>query len=168
MNHEWQRKAVTGARHDWAAVYADHADTLWRVMYAFTAGQRQVAEDAISEAFARGIANDAAIDQPLAWLITTARRLATSQMRHPAILQEKQEHRTDALEHAATLDLLLNALRSLSPNQRLSVVLRYYFELSVAEAAELTGMAEPTVRVHAFRGRERLRKLLDEEELRHV
>lgn len=62
------------------------------------------------------------------------------------------------------LEGLIGALRTLSPNQRAAIVLRHVLDLEVAEVAKRMGTAPPTVRVHLFRARKRLRELLGAEE----
>lgn len=58
---------------------------------------------------------------------------------------------------------LLVALRRLSPAQRAAVYLHYQADRPVAEVATLLGMSVAAVKVHLFRGRQRLRSLLQED-----
>ncbi|MEO8291783.1 MAG: hypothetical protein ABI635_01480 [Actinomycetota bacterium] len=39
--------------HDFDAIYQEHGAQLWRTMYAFAGGRRDVADEATAEAFAR-------------------------------------------------------------------------------------------------------------------
>jgi RNA polymerase sigma-70 factor (ECF subfamily) len=56
---------------------------------------------------------------------------------------------------------LIAALRRLSPNQRLAVVLHDYADRSTHEVAETLGCSRATVHVHLSQGRRRLRNLLE-------
>jgi RNA polymerase sigma factor (sigma-70 family) len=68
------------------------------------------------------------------------------------------------LASAALPDVdLARAVESLSPQQRACVVLYYFEDRSVPEITDLLEIAEPTVRVHLHRARQRLFDLLTEE-----
>jgi RNA polymerase sigma factor (sigma-70 family) len=55
-------------------------------------------------------------------------------------------------------------MRHLSPGQRAAVFLHYQADLPVRAIARITGSSPATVKVQLHRGRERLRKLLSEED----
>jgi RNA polymerase sigma-70 factor (ECF subfamily) len=57
---------------------------------------------------------------------------------------------------------LLTALRQLSPNQRVAVVLHDYADRPTGEVADVLGCSRATVYVHLSRGRRRLLKLLED------
>jgi RNA polymerase sigma-70 factor (ECF subfamily) len=61
-------------------------------------------------------------------------------------------------------DELLVALRGLTAQQRVVIVLHYYVDCSVREIGRRTGMNPLAVRSHLSRGRQRLRQLLGEGE----
>jgi RNA polymerase sigma-70 factor (ECF subfamily) len=56
---------------------------------------------------------------------------------------------------------LLSALRQLSPNQRLAVVLHDYADRPTSEIADTMGCSRATVHVHLSQGRRRLRQQLE-------
>jgi RNA polymerase sigma-70 factor, ECF subfamily len=64
---------------------------------------------------------------------------------------------------AGLLDLRL-ALDSLPQRQRVAVVLFYLADLSVKEVAAAMGVSEGSVNKHLHRGRETLRRLLEEDQ----
>jgi len=72
--------------------------------------------------------------------------------------------RMDAETNEAYL-LASDCVRRLSRVQREAFVLRYFEELSYAEAAEVLGVPEGTVRARAFEARKHLREMLKEYEL---
>jgi RNA polymerase sigma-70 factor, ECF subfamily len=119
-----------------------------------------VADDAVAEAFARAMERAGQIRDPVAWLYRTAFRIAADDLRRGErdLVLEQQA------VAAAGLGDLLPALRQLSPAQRAAVVLHYEADLSVREVARQMGTSIAAVKVHLFRGRRRLRDLLDEKE----
>jgi len=154
--------AEGAARHDFERVYRDHGPGLFRAIYAYTGGRRDITDEVVAESFARAIAHDADVREPLPYLYRTAFRLAANELR--------VERRRPPLEPDVPADPpdvagLLAALRRLSPNQRAAIVLRFEADLPVEEVARRMGIAAVTVRVHIHRGRARLRDLLGAEEV---
>ena len=76
--------AGTGSRtgaHDFARVFREDGPGLWRTIYAFTGGRRDITEDVVAEAFARAIAYGGTIREPLPWLYRTSFRLAQTELK---------------------------------------------------------------------------------------
>jgi RNA polymerase sigma-70 factor (sigma-E family) len=65
----------------------------------------------------------------------------------------------DATDHVDQRDQLVRLLRQLPPRQRTAIVLRYWEELTEAEAAEVMGCSPGTVKSATSRGLQRLREL---------
>jgi RNA polymerase sigma-70 factor (ECF subfamily) len=146
--------------HDFDRLFREEGPGVWRTIYAFTGGRRDVAEEAVAESFARAIAHAQAIRDPLRWIYRVAFRVAREEMQRGRGVAE-----VHTVLAPAELTGLMEALRRLSPNQRAAVVLRYVVDLDIAEIAGRMGIAQPTVRVHLHRGRNRLRELLGAEEV---
>jgi RNA polymerase sigma-70 factor (ECF subfamily) len=153
---------VLTAERDYVALYRTTGLALWRAIYAYSGGQRDVADDAVAEAFARAIQHDGAIRRPESWLYRTAFRIAAAELRRTRRLVELQDR---ALDESVDVTELLDALRLLSPNQRAAVFLFYQADLPVREVARLMGTSAAAVKVHLHRGRGRLRELLGTEEV---
>jgi RNA polymerase sigma-70 factor (ECF subfamily) len=151
-----------GATINYEQVFRDAAPGLWRTIYAFAAGRRTVADDAVAEAFARALEQAGQIRDPVPWLYRTAFRLAAEDLRRER--REPVLEPGQAAASAAGLGALVPALRQLSPAQRAAVVLHYEADLSVAEVARRMGTSVGAVKVHLFRGRHRLRELLGDGE----
>jgi RNA polymerase sigma factor (sigma-70 family) len=67
----------------------------------------------------------------------------------------------DGLAAVDARDLLVRLLRQLPPQQRAVIVLRYFEQLSEAEAAAVLGCSQGAVKSAASRGLRRLRELAD-------
>jgi len=152
-----------GAAVNYEQVFREAAPGLWRTIYAFAAGRRAVADDAVAEAFARALERAGQIRDPVPWLYRTAFRLATEDLRRER--RELEPEPDQAPAPAAGLEALVPALRQLSPGERAAVVLHYEADLPVQEVARRMGTSAGAVKVHLFRGRRRLRELLGDEEV---
>ena len=156
-----ENEAPPDADQDMETLFREEGPTIWRAVLAYTGGRRDIADDALAEAFARAIHYRSTIRRPVGWLYQVAFRLAAEELRGEA-------RRTDvAGEQAQEPPEVLGvfeALRHLSPNQRAAVVLFHEADQPVAAIARRMGISAPTVRVHLHRGRKRLRELLGDEE----
>jgi RNA polymerase sigma-70 factor (ECF subfamily) len=155
-------KERTTEAHDFDALFREAGSGVFRTLYAYTGGRRDIAEEAMAEAFARALARSGTIRDPIAWIYRTAFRLANEELR------AERRHGPAPAEEASPppeLSGLIDALRRLSPNQRAAIVLRHVLDLEIAEVAHRMGTAQPTVRVHLHRGRKKLRELLGAEEV---
>lgn len=147
--------------HDFDAIWRDTGPTLWRAVRAYSGGRRDVADDAVAEAFARAIARDGQIREPVPYLYRTAFRIAAAELRRD---RGERERRDEPMEEEPSLVDLGPALRRLSPSQRAAVYLHYAADLPVREVATLMGTSAAAVRVHLMRGRRRLAELLGEDD----
>jgi RNA polymerase sigma-70 factor, ECF subfamily len=139
-------------------VYRAHAARLWRALMAY-AGSRDVADDALAEAFAQAAARGEALRAPERWVWVTAFRIAAGLLKAatpPATAQEP----TSPVGTSEALELL-EALAHLPPRQRAALVLHYYGGYTTREIAQIVGSSAATVRVHLSAGRRRLRTLLE-------
>jgi RNA polymerase sigma-70 factor (ECF subfamily) len=146
-------------------LYRREGVRLWRAILAYS-GDREVANDAVAEAFAQVLRRGDAVGRPQAWVWRAAFRIAAGEMAgrakfvqlHPSI---------DPAADAEVLDdpsgELMTALRTLSPMQRGSLILHYYGGYRAWEVARILGSTSPAVRVHLSKGRRRLRELMGDE-----
>jgi RNA polymerase sigma factor (sigma-70 family) len=151
------------AEHDLEALFRESGPELWRAIYGFTGGRRQLAEDAVAEAFARAIEHADGIRDPLAWIYRTAFRLASRELQRERRLPPRPPDPSPGIDPFDVQEIL-GALAHLSPNQRAAVLLHDEEGFTGPEVGRLLGMSAATVRVHLFRGRKRLRALLSTEE----
>jgi RNA polymerase sigma-70 factor (ECF subfamily) len=160
----WVRE---GRDHRVEELYREQGARLWRAVLAYT-GDREVANDAVAEAFAQALRRGKAIRRPLPWIWRAAFRIAAGELAGRARFadMEVQEGEEDPVGQEGFADLsgsLMGALRKLSPMQRGSLVLHYFAGYPVRETARILGSTSAAVRVHLSRGRRRLRRLLEED-----
>src|SRR2546426_7671102 len=65
---------------DYERLFRESAPGLWRALYGFAGGRRQIAEDALAEAFARAIERGRGVRDPLPYVYRTAFRLASAEL----------------------------------------------------------------------------------------
>jgi RNA polymerase sigma-70 factor (ECF subfamily) len=140
-------------------VYATESDRLWRALFAY-AGDREVASDAMAEAFAQCLRRGDAVRDPRAWVWRSAFRIAAGELQRRRRVTDRIPD--GAYEMPDDPRRLLDALARLSPAQRGVLVLRHYAGEPTDRIALALGMSRATVRVHLSRGRKRLATLLEE------
>lgn len=140
-------------------VFRDAAPRLWHTMLAYTGGRRDLADDAVAEAFARAIEYAGTIRNPEPWLYRVALNVIAREMRRASRLtsMEGVDQLTVATSGSGSVSDLLGAL---SPGQRAAVYLHYEEDLPIRDVARLMGTSVVVVKVHLYRGRNRLRALL--------
>jgi RNA polymerase sigma-70 factor, ECF subfamily len=142
-------------------VYREQGARIWRAVL-LSSGSREVADDAVAEAFAQALRRGVALRDPAAWVWRVAFRLAAGE------LKERGRVETFVDEPAAGLpDPFLDLWRALAvlpPKQRASVVLADYAGWSHREIAKALGSSVSAVGVHVHRARKRLRDLLEDKD----
>lgn len=152
---------------DFGELFARHGTGALRLA-TLLCGDRQQAEDAVSEAFAR------------VWVVwrTTRLRNPRAYVRKAVVNEVRNRHRRRALESreaqrrtadqrgqrthddtVADRDHVLGLLDQLPHRQRTAVVLRYYEDLTEADTAALMRCPKGTVKSLTSRGLARLRVL---------
>ncbi len=133
---------------------------LWRALAAFT-GDRDIASDAVAEAFAQLLGRGDEVRAPDRWVWRAAFNIARGDLKERG---RRQELVTDQIyEMSDPPGDLLKMLAKLSPSQRAATILHYYAGYSTKEVAEILGSSAATVRVHLSQGRKRLRALLEDD-----
>jgi RNA polymerase sigma-70 factor (ECF subfamily) len=138
-------------------VYREQGDRLWRAILFFS-GDREVASDAVAEAFAQALRRGEAVRSIEKWVWRTAFRVAAGMLKERGRMSHSMPERTYELPEETAV--LVKELRKLSPRQRAAVVLHYYGDYPIREVAALLGSTPAAVGVHLHRARKRLRTLL--------
>ena len=127
-------------------------------------GDRQEAEEIMQDAFLRlweRWDRIAGIDDPAAYLFRTAMNVFRNRYRRSALAVRRTVRLApteDALATVEDRDVIVRALRDLTPNQRAAVVLTGYVGLPSEEAGRALGMKGSTVRTLATRARAAIRE----------
>lgn len=141
-------------------LYREEGDRLWWAVLAF-AGDREVASDAVAEAFAQALRRGDEIRAPERWVWRAALRIAAGELKRRSRSVPMAEGSYEMQEPAREL---MEALGSLSEKQRAAVVLHHLAGYPVREIAPIIGSTPAAVKVHLSQGRRRLRRLLDEQD----
>ena len=139
-------------------VWREQGHKLWRSLAAF-AGDRELASDAMAEAFAQALGRGESLEAADRWIWRAAFRIAAGELKdHRRVLPEAEP----VVGMPEPVIDLVRALRTLSPNQRAAAVLHLYADFPSRDVARILGCTQATVRVHLSQARRRLRPLLEE------
>lgn len=153
--------------NDFDSFYAVWAPRLVRSIYLST-GDAERARDCVQEAFVRAWTRWNSLDQdPVAWVRTVAWRLAAKEWKRRSHLmhvlaQQAQPEETPVDGAPTELLAIKEALAQLPSDQRTTVVLFYFEDLTVRAIAEVLGLPEGTVKARLSRARTALAKSLEE------
>jgi RNA polymerase sigma-70 factor (sigma-E family) len=159
------------ATSDFDQFVAAHVDDLLRTAY-LIAWEQAEAEDLVQECLlkvARRWPRVRLMDQPRAYARRILVNLATDGARGRARRRVELdppppgagERSVDPLAAFDTHAELVEALGRLPPRQRAVLVLRYFHDLTEAQAAEVLGCSPGTVKSNASRGLARLREAFE-------
>ena len=136
-------------------------------------GDATLAEDIMSDVFLevwRCAGQFRARSQVSTWLLAITRHKSLAELRRRRDVQWEDEEQTavaDAADDPETMAhqsscgaILRRCLMRLPPRQRELIDLVYYHEKTISEVAEITGLAEGTVKTRMFHARKRLAGLL--------
>jgi RNA polymerase sigma factor (sigma-70 family) len=169
----WRR----GDEPAFGELFERHVEAVWKYCYRLTAS-RTLAEDMSAETFCIAWRRRGKVtlvkDSALPWLYTVAANLIRTERRKSGrllravrkmpleVVPDHAEHLTHqhGVEHQ--LRQVLAAIRLLPKAEHRAVELCLLGDLSTADAAELLGVAESTVRVYVSRARAKLRTTLEE------
>jgi RNA polymerase sigma-70 factor, ECF subfamily len=157
-----QDALMSASRDRFEAAYRQDGPRLWRALVVFTA-DRDLASDALAEAFAQGLARGDGVLDPIAWTWRVAFRIAAGALKDRRSIDDlaAPDRSYDVPE---PLWDVFDALGKLSRNQRLAIVLHDYADRPTDEVAAILGASRATVHVHLSQGRRRLRRLLEDED----
>lgn len=176
---ELWRRAATGDSSAFTELFERHVEAVWNHAYRLTASWSR-AEDLTSTTFLIAWRRRAEVtlvrDSALPWLYTVVANLARSEYRRSTrfLRAVRRIPPADSVDdHAETvagrvdddrrLREVLAAVHRLPRAERQAVELCLLGELSTAEAAELLGVAEVSIRSRISRARAHLRAMLEDQ-----
>jgi RNA polymerase sigma-70 factor (sigma-E family) len=160
-----------GAGGEFDEIYAAHRDGLFR-LGVLICGDRARSEDAVAEAFAKVLPRwrRGGVEQPGHYLRRALVNELTGGFRRRAIERREAARRWGDDRGAQGVDAhvcehtsMRDALFCLPAAQRAVLVLRFYEDLSEAETASVLDVSLGTVKSRTSRALERLRQILQEE-----
>lgn len=150
-----------------------YSGMVYRLAYART-GNKPDADDVYQDVFFKLFRSNPQLDSEehlKAWLIrttthTSVNLLRSAWRRYFQPMPENYDAPDMSFANDDRLSDLRNALIKLPEKQRIVIHLYYYEQLSTEEIAKILGEKSSTVRSHMKRGRERLKSLLTETEVK--
>ena len=147
-----------------------HGDDILRLCLLYM-GERQLAEDAFQETFVRAWRHLSAFrgeSSVKTWLSHIAVNVCRDMLRTPWLRMRRSARSVEEMEHLPAPDAtprheLMDAIRALPDKYREVIVLVYYQDMKLGEAAALLRLPVPTVSTRLRRARARLAQLLSEE-----
>lgn len=144
-----------------------YADMILRISYQYLK-QSYDAEDICQTVFLKILTGNHkfdSVEHEKAWIIRTTINTCKDHLRSAFF------RRTVALEEAATMaapqipdSAILDAVKTLPENYRISIYLYYYEEYSAAEIAAILRKSEATIHQYLSRGRRKLRAYLTDQQ----
>ena len=147
---------------DWEALVSQNENRLYRAALSLL-GDPQEAEDAVQDAFVRYLERaPEELEKPGAWLMRVLVNNCKSRLR---LAWRRVGPLPDTLPAPAMEEReVLEELFALPPADRAVLHLYYYEGYTTDEIARITGQRPGTVRTRLSRAREKLRRLLTEEQ----
>lgn len=150
-----------------AAAYDKYADMLYRLALSHLK-RREDAEDAVQDAFIKYISASPRFSddaQECAWLVRVTVNRCRDMLRRGKFRDHASLDDISGLPaEEKTASAVLDAVFSLPELYRTAITLHYLEGFSVEEIASMLGMSLSAVKMRLSRGRELLKKTVDEEE----
>lgn len=165
---EIETSGMTEAPMDFEGFFRDHHPRLFAAL-CLTTGSRQEAEEIAQDTFLRVLERwdrVSRMDDPVGFLFTTAMNVFRKRYRRAKLaarLPLAQPILDDAFATVDDRDVLVRAMRELTPQQRAAVVLTAILDYPSEEAARLLGIKGSTVRVLALKARTAMRQRVGDE-----
>lgn len=173
----WVRQTLAGDPQAFGELVQRYERDVFNLTYRML-NERREAEDAAQEAFLRAYSNLDRYDQSRSfktWLLSIASNHCIDRLRrrrltwlsleeplppHPALTSDIPGPEEATLTNERNV-LVQDLLEELSPDYRLAVVLRYWYDLSYAEIAEMLDTTESAIKSRLFRARQALANQLE-------
>jgi RNA polymerase sigma-70 factor (ECF subfamily) len=173
----WVQRTLAGDHNAFGELVQRYERDAFNLAYRML-NNRGEAEDAAQEAFLRAYANLARYDQERSfktWLLSITSNHCIDRLRrrrltwlsleeplppHPALTSDLPGPEEATLNNERNV-FVQELLDELSPDYRLAVVLRYWYDLSYAEIADMLETTESAIKSRLFRARQALANQLE-------
>jgi RNA polymerase sigma-70 factor, ECF subfamily len=175
--NQWVAASIEGDQDAFAELVYTFQDAVYNLCYRLL-GERTEAEDAAQEAFLKAYSNLRRYDpeRPFkTWVLTIASNHCIDRLRKrrhiwlsiddnvPATLSlssddPQPEQAALSNEHSRQIQAMLNELE---PDYRAAIVLRYWYDYSYTEIAEILETTESAIKSRLYRARQTLAEKLD-------
>ncbi len=173
---EWVNAAVEGDQDAFAELVYAFQDAVYNLCYRLL-GERGEAEDAAQEAFLRAYLNLNRYDPSRSfktWLLTIASNHCIDRLRRRKVhflsideplpslsLREDEPEPEDVAITREQSKAMQKHLNELPPDYRAAVVLRYWYDYSYVEIADILDTTESAIKSRLFRARQLLAEKLN-------
>jgi RNA polymerase sigma-70 factor, ECF subfamily len=176
---EWVNAALAGDQDAFAELVYTYQDAVYNLCYRILS-DRVEAEDAAQEAFLRAYLNLTRFDPARSfktWLLTIASNYCIDRLRRrrmkyvsiddplPSLTlsgdEPEPEDVTIVREQSAAIQHLL---AQIPPDYRAAIVLRYWYDYSYTEIAEMLETTESAIKSRLFRARQQIAELIGDRE----
>ena len=175
---EWVNGTLEGNQEAFAELLYTFQDSVYNLCYRML-GERTEAEDASQEVFLRAYSNIHRYDQNRSfktWILTIASNHCIDRLRKrrmtwvsldepiPATLSLSSDdpEPEEALMMSTRSEQVQALLNELDPGYRVAVVLRYWYDYSYAEIADIMETTESAIKSRLHRARKSLAEMLDD------
>jgi RNA polymerase sigma-70 factor (ECF subfamily) len=173
----WVQRTLAGDQQAFGELVQRYERDVFNLTYRML-NDRGEAEDAAQEAFLRAYANLDRYDPERSfktWVLSIASNHCIDRIRrrrltwlsleeplppHPALTSDIPGPEEATLMHEQSV-LVQELLSNLSPDYRMAVVLRYWYDLSYTEIAEMLDTTESAIKSRLFRARQALADQLE-------
>ena len=169
------KKAIKGNKKSFEQLVKQHYERIYRTAYIYVNNQED-ALDVVQESTYQAYISIHTLKNPeyfLTWFTRIIIRCASQVVKKRGTIipfsdevlmsmlpQSEQQTKSDSEE-------ILDALAQIKENYRTSILLFYYHDHSIKTISSIMQIPEGTVKTYLSRGKEALKKILDEEENGH-
>ncbi|MFO7323479.1 MAG: sigma-70 family RNA polymerase sigma factor [Chloroflexota bacterium] len=174
----WVRSALEGDQEAFAELVYTYQDSVYNLCYRMLS-ERTEAEDAAQETFLKAFLNLQRYDPSRSfktWLLSIASNHCIDRLRRRRMVWLSIDEPTPQLTLASDepepeetiignqrSEAVQELINSLSPEYRAAVVLRYWYEYSYTEIADILDTTESAIKSRLFRARQMLADRLNEQ-----
>lgn len=169
----WLAEARKGDKEAFGKIIEAYQGPVFNLAYRMLNNANE-AEEAAQEAFIRAYTRLDSYDPSRkfsTWLLSITSNYCIDQIRkrraillsideplapHPALMSEKSAGPESQLVHGEQEDMVQTLLAELSPDYRQAVILRYWYDLSYEEIAEMMDTSVSAIKSRLFRARRQL------------